>query len=34
MAGAREFLAKPFSLDELIESIRHVNHLPRRRDAL
>src|SRR4051812_21204275 len=27
MAGAREFLAKPFSLDELIESIRHVNHL-------
>src|SRR3954451_1339173 len=27
MAGAREFLAKPFSLDELIESIRHVNQL-------
>ena len=27
MAGAREFLAKPFSLDDLIESIRHVNHL-------
>ncbi|MGI8474844.1 MAG: response regulator [Thermomicrobiales bacterium] len=24
MAGAREFLAKPFSLDELVESIRHV----------
>jgi pilus assembly protein CpaE len=27
MAGAREFLAKPFSLDELIESIRKVNQL-------
>jgi pilus assembly protein CpaE len=27
MAGAREFLAKPFSLDELVESIRHVNQL-------
>jgi pilus assembly protein CpaE len=27
MAGAREFLAKPFSLDDLIESIRHVNQL-------
>jgi len=27
MAGAREFLCKPFSLDELIESIRHVNQL-------
>ncbi|MCC6793406.1 MAG: response regulator, partial [Thermomicrobiales bacterium] len=27
MAGAREFLAKPFSLDELIESIRHVHQL-------
>jgi pilus assembly protein CpaE len=27
MAGAREFLSKPFSLDELIESIRHVNQL-------
>jgi pilus assembly protein CpaE len=27
MAGAREFLAKPFSLDELIDSIRHVNQL-------
>lgn len=27
MAGAREFLAKPFSLDELIDSIRHVSQL-------
>jgi pilus assembly protein CpaE len=27
MAGAREFLAKPFSLDELVDSIRHVNLL-------
>ena len=27
MAGAREFLSKPFSLDELIESIRHVNQV-------
>ncbi len=27
MAGAREFLAKPFSLDELTQSIRHVNQL-------
>jgi pilus assembly protein CpaE len=27
MAGAREFLVKPFSLDELIESIRHVHQL-------
>jgi pilus assembly protein CpaE len=27
MAGAREFLAKPFSLDELVESIRHVHQL-------
>jgi pilus assembly protein CpaE len=27
LAGAREFLAKPFGLDELIESIRHVHHL-------
>ena len=27
MAGAREFLAKPFSLDELIDGIRHVNLL-------
>ena len=27
LAGAREFLAKPFSLDELIESIRHVHQL-------
>jgi len=27
MAGAREFLAKPFSLDELIDSIRHVHQL-------
>lgn len=27
MAGAREFLAKPFSLDELVEAIRHVHQL-------
>ena len=27
LAGAREFLSKPFSLDELIQSIRHVNQL-------
>lgn len=27
MAGAREFLAKPFSLDELVEGIRHVHQL-------
>jgi pilus assembly protein CpaE len=27
MAGARQFLAKPFSLDELVETIRHVNQL-------
>jgi len=27
LAGAREFLAKPFSLDELIDSIRHVHQL-------
>jgi pilus assembly protein CpaE len=27
MAGAREFLSKPFSLDELIDSIRHVNQV-------
>lgn len=27
VAGAREFLSKPFSLDELIESIRHVHSL-------
>ncbi len=27
LAGAREFLAKPFSLDELIGSIRHVHSL-------
>jgi pilus assembly protein CpaE len=27
LAGAREFLAKPFSLDELTESIRHVHQL-------
>ena len=27
MAGAREFLSKPFSLDELAEGIRHVNQL-------
>lgn len=29
MAGAREFLAKPFSHDELTNSIRHVNQLAR-----
>lgn len=27
LAGAREFLAKPFSLDELTSSIRHVHQL-------
>jgi pilus assembly protein CpaE len=27
LAGAREFLSKPFSLDELVESIRHVHQL-------
>jgi pilus assembly protein CpaE len=27
LAGAREFLSKPFSLEELAESIRHVNQL-------
>jgi pilus assembly protein CpaE len=27
MAGAREFLAKPFSLDELVNGIRHVHQL-------
>jgi len=27
LAGAREFLCKPFSLEELAESIRHVNQL-------
>jgi pilus assembly protein CpaE len=27
LAGAREFLVKPFSADELINSIRHVNEL-------
>ena len=27
LAGAREFLAKPFSLEELIDSIRHVHQL-------
>lgn len=29
LAGAREFLAKPFSLDELISAIRHVSRLAR-----
>lgn len=29
LAGAREFLSKPFSLDELISSIRHVSRLAR-----
>jgi pilus assembly protein CpaE len=27
MAGARQFLAKPFSLDELVETVRHVHLL-------
>ncbi len=27
LAGAREFSSKPFSLDELVESIRHVHQL-------
>jgi pilus assembly protein CpaE len=27
MAGAREFLSKPFSLDELVEAVRHVHQL-------
>lgn len=27
LAGAREYLAKPFSLEELIQSIRHVHQL-------
>src|SRR5437879_13661831 len=27
LAGAREFLVKPFSADELINSIRHVHEL-------
>ena len=29
LAGAREYLSKPFSLDELIEAIRHVSRLAR-----
>lgn len=29
LAGAREFLSKPFSLDELISAIRHVSRLAR-----
>jgi pilus assembly protein CpaE len=29
LAGAREFLSKPFSLDELIEAVRHVSRLAR-----
>ncbi len=29
LAGAREFLVKPFSADELINSIRHVHELER-----
>lgn len=27
LAGARNFLAKPFSLDELVETVRHVNQI-------
>jgi pilus assembly protein CpaE len=29
LAGAREFLSKPFSLDQLIEAVRHVSRLAR-----
>jgi pilus assembly protein CpaE len=29
LAGAREFLSKPFSLDELIEAVRHVSRIAR-----
>lgn len=29
LAGAREFLSKPFSLDELIDAVRHVSRLAR-----
>ncbi|MEX2425213.1 MAG: response regulator, partial [Thermomicrobiaceae bacterium] len=29
LAGAREFLSKPFSLDELIQAVRHVSRLAR-----
>jgi pilus assembly protein CpaE len=29
LAGAREFLSKPFSLDELVEAVRHVSRLAR-----
>src|SRR5436190_3569297 len=33
LAGAREFLVKPFSADELINSIRHVHELEKVRRA-
>ena len=33
LAGAREFLVKPFSADELINAIRHVNELEKVRRA-
>src|SRR2546422_6975238 len=33
LAGAREFLVKPFSADELIDSIRHVHELEKVRRA-
>src|SRR5919202_4480018 len=33
LAGAREFLIKPFSADELINSIRHVHELEKVRRA-
>lgn len=29
LAGAREFLSKPFSLDELVDAVRHVSRLAR-----
>src|SRR4030088_1642039 len=33
LAGAREFLVKPFSADELINSIRHVHELEKGKSA-
>src|SRR6266536_6469978 len=33
LAGAREFLVKPFSADELINSIRHVHELEKAKRA-